>query len=53
MRKVKQGFFCTKTKVTYKEGDVYKGDRTDIEHLLEPIKKEKKERKPRTPKAEK
>ena len=53
MRKVKSDFFCIKTKVSYKEGDVYNGDRTDLDHVLEPVKKEKKERKPRTKKAEK
>ena len=53
MRKVKSDFFCIKTKVSYKAGDVYNGDRTDLDHVLEPVKKEKKERKPRTKKAEK
>jgi hypothetical protein len=31
---VKTGFFCIKEKKTYKQGDVYTGDRTDINHLM-------------------
>ena len=42
MRKVKIDFFCIKTKISYKAGDLYKGKRTDIEHVLEPIKAVKK-----------
>ncbi len=43
MRKVKIDFFCIKTKVNYKAGDDYKGKRTDIDHVLEPEKKENKQ----------
>ena len=45
MRKVKIDFFCIKTGKVYIKGDVYKGKRTDIEHVLEPVKKPKKENK--------
>jgi len=41
MRKVKIDFFCIKTKVSYKAGDIYKGKRTDIDHVLETEKKPK------------
>ncbi len=40
--KVIKKFFCIKTKKTYNVGDVYDGDRKDIDHLLEPKKKNKK-----------
>lgn len=41
MRTVRKDFFCVIEKVTYKKGDSYKGNREDLEHVLEPIKKEK------------
>ena len=45
---VAKDFFCIKTKVTYKKGDEYKGDRTDLDHLMEkeiaPVKKEEKKK---------
>ena len=53
MRIVKLDFYCMETGVSYKKGDKYEGKRTDLEHLLEPVKTEKKERKPRRKKAEK
>ena len=40
--KVIKNFFCIKTKKAYNIGDVYDGDRKDIDHLLEPKKKNKK-----------
>lgn len=48
MRKVKIDFFCIKTKKSYKKGDVYKGKRTDINHVLEPKKKKEDKRHPKT-----
>jgi len=49
---VKQQFYCTQEKKTYKVGDLYKGKRKDIDHLfqveievdfkeIKPIKKRK------------
>jgi hypothetical protein len=35
MAKVKIGFYCIKSKKTYKAGDEYKGKRTDLKHLME------------------
>jgi len=32
---VLKDFYCTHTNVSYKAGDVYKGNRTDISYLLE------------------
>lgn len=39
MAKVIKDFFCIKEKKSYKKGEEYKGERTDIDHLLEPKKK--------------
>jgi len=32
---VKQDFYCTQEKKSYKKGDKYTGSRKDINHLLE------------------
>ena len=32
---VLKDFYCTHTNISYKAGDVYKGNRTDISYLLE------------------
>lgn len=42
MRKVAKDFYCIKTKKTYKKGDTYKGKRKDLDHVLEPSKKQNK-----------
>ena len=54
-RKVIKDFFCIQSKVSYKKGDIYKGKRTDLDHVLEPVKKEKKEtaKQPRATKKQK
>ena len=47
--KVLKGFYCVKSKVSYKKGDEYKGGRKDIDYFLdiptEPIKAKKKSNK--------
>ena len=47
--KVLKGFYCVKSKVSYKKGDEYKGSRKDIDSFLdipaEPIKVKKKSNK--------
>ena len=48
-RKVAKDFFCIESKVSYKAGDVYNGNRTDLEHVLEPVKGEKKPAPPEAP----
>jgi len=35
MAKVKTDFYCTQTQTTYRAGDEYLGDRTDISHVLD------------------
>ena len=47
--KVLKGFYCVKSKVSYKKGDEYKGSRKDIDSYLdipaERIKEKKKSNK--------
>ena len=53
MRKVKTGFFCIKTKKNYPKGSNYNGKRTDLEHVLEPVKKVVKKENKQHPKTKK
>jgi hypothetical protein len=43
--KVLKGFYCIESKVSYKEGQEYKGKRKDIDHLLDVPAKEGKSNK--------
>ena len=49
-RIVKDTFFCMYEKKTYNKGEKYNGNRKDLEHRLEPVKKKTTKQKAETKK---